>query len=61
MDTQNVKVDEHKVRMTHVAFACGCVRSFHNEAPAEATVACKTHGDYMVSSTQEWVPVLSAA
>lgn len=61
MNTHNVKVEEQKVRVTHVAFACGCVRSFTDEAPAETAVACKEHGDYMVSTIQELIPLQSAA
>lgn len=42
-----------KVLVTHVAYACGCVRTFRaEEIFTEAT--CKEHGDPVLSTTQEY-------
>lgn len=48
-------------KVTHVAFGCGCVRTFHVKHPAEANVRCAEHGDFPISTTEELVPKRSAA
>lgn len=42
-------------KVVHMAFACGCVRSFRVERQMTAQ-RCPVHGDHMVSSTEEQVP-----
>ena len=41
-------------KVTHIAFGCGCVRTFHvkHQMPAQR---CPKHGDCMVSTTEEVV------
>jgi hypothetical protein len=42
--------------VTHVAFGCGCVRTFHADHPADPVARCQTHGDTIISTTKELVP-----
>jgi len=45
-------IDAEKVLVTHVAYACGCVRTFHiGQVFTEAV--CEEHGDPVISTTQE--------
>jgi hypothetical protein len=61
--TENVKmftVADKKMTFTekviHIAFACGCVRTFHVEHQATET-RCAEHGDRMISTTEEVLPL----
>lgn len=65
--TENVKmftVDDKKMtlyeKVIHVAFACGCVRTFHVEHQATGT-RCDKHGDHMISTTEEIRPLAEAS
>ncbi len=55
MSVKRDKIAEY-TKVTHVAFGCGCVRTFHVEHPAEAAIRCEKHGDHVVSTNQELVP-----
>lgn len=61
MNTANGNVLTMYETVTHVAFGCGCVRTFHVDHPADTGDRCKEHGDTMVSTTQELVKRQSAA
>lgn len=47
-------------KVVHVAYRCGCVRSFHvkHQRPE---VRCPKHGDAQLSFTEERVPQKAAA
>ena len=61
MNTLDDKKITEVEKVTHIAFGCGCVKTFHVEHPAEAYMRCVDHGDHMISSTQEYQPKRSAA
>lgn len=47
-------------KVVHVAFGCGCVRTFHVEHQT-TTHRCVTHGDPMISFTEEYQLKVKAA
>lgn len=53
MNTQNGKVLPRYEKVIHIAFGCGCVRTFDTEQLT--MVACPDHGDYIISTTEEMV------
>lgn len=59
MDTLNAKVIPMYEKVVHIAFGCACVRTFHVEQLT--LVACPTHGDPVVSTTEELVRKPQAA
>ena len=59
MNTLTDKVLPAYEKVLHIAFGCGCVRSFRVKQMTDQT--CLIHGDRMVSSTEELVPRSAAA
>jgi hypothetical protein len=55
MNTVSGKVLPLYETVTHVAFGCGCVRTFHVEHPADPVARCAEHGDTIISTTEELV------
>jgi hypothetical protein len=55
MNTRKGKVISLHEKVVHVAFACGCVRTFHVERNHMPRTRCATHGDAQVSFTEEQV------
>jgi hypothetical protein len=53
MNTLNAKVKLME-KVIHIAFGCGCVRTFHVEQEHPDVVACPEHGDMILSSTEEY-------
>jgi len=60
MNTLTDKVLPMYEKVIHIAFGCGCVRSFHVEHQM-TTQRCITHGDPMISFTEEYQPKVVAA
>ena len=59
MSTLNGNVLPMYERVIHIAFGCACVRTFN---VGELTMnKCPTHGDRMISTTEELVPKKVAA
>ncbi len=59
MNTLTDKVLPAYEKVLHIAFGCGCVRSFHVKQMTDQN--CLIHGDSMVSSTEELVPTKAVA
>lgn len=59
MNAQNGKVLPKYETVIHIAFGCGCVRTFHVEQLT--LVACPEHGDYITSTTEELREIVQAA
>ena len=55
MNTPNGKVLPMFEKVTHVAFGCGCVQTFHVEHKASPISRCEQHGDGIISTTEELV------
>ena len=53
MCTLTDKVLPAEEKVTHIAFGCACVRTFHVEQLL--LVTCPLHGDPIVSTTEEWI------
>jgi len=52
MNTLNAKFFTDFEKVIHIAFGCGCVQTFE---PEQMTAqSCPTHGDHMISSTEEY-------
>lgn len=60
MNTLNAKTLPEYVKVIHVAFGCGCVRTFHVEHQSKET-RCVSHGDPQISFTEEYRPRGQAA
>lgn len=56
MITHDVKNSVEYERLVHVAYACGCVRTFHVEHNVVPDPQCAAHGDRYVCSTEESLP-----
>jgi hypothetical protein len=56
MNTLNAKVLTLLEKVVHVAYECGCVRTFHVERNHLPRVQCATHGKPQISFTEEQVP-----
>lgn len=63
MTTLNEKVFPTSEKVLHVAYTCGCVRSFHVEREPMDPFAtrCYTHGDGWTSFTEEYQPTQRSA
>lgn len=48
-------------KVVHVAYGCGCVRTFHVERNHMPRTQCATHGDKQTSFTEEHLKRRSAA
>lgn len=59
MNTLSVKIPIEKV--VHVAYGCGCVRTFHVERNHMPRTQCATHGDAQRAFTEEYLPKVQAA
>lgn len=55
MATSNEKTLPDFEKVIHVAFGCGCVRTFHVEHQA-TEMRCIAHGDPQISFTEELRP-----
>jgi hypothetical protein len=53
MNTLTGKVLPMYEKVVHIAFGCGCVRTFHVKHQMTAQ-RCPVHGDVMISSTEEY-------
>lgn len=47
-------------KVIHIAFGCGCVRTFHVERQMTSQ-RCMQHGDAMISFTEEFHPKAEVA
>lgn len=43
-------------RVVHVAYGCGCLRTFHVERNHTPRTRCETHDSEQISFTEELVP-----
>lgn len=56
MNTLDGKVLTLLEKVIHVAYSCGCVRTFHVERNHMPRTKCATHGSDQISFTEERVP-----